>query len=729
MKAVAIDPTHPATLYAGVQDKGVYRSTDGGGVWARTSAGLGDVEVAGLAVDPLVPERVYACVSGHGFYRSIDSGAHWSPIDSSLQTQVKAIAFAPGAVGKLFVATQVSVLVSTDAGDTWSDIGAGTFPSGADALAIDASKSERLYAGTSAGVYRSTDAGNSWAAPSVVGPATSVKALVVDPANSATLYAGVDGGGLARSTDFGVTWAARGSGLPNSSILQIDPLSPATLYAAGGSGPRGMGVFRSTDGGDTWTASATGLESSIVMALAIDPSHPSNLFAATSLAAALYRSTDGGTSWQPANGGILAIDPWSVAVHPTDSGTVFVGTNVGGLFRSSNSGESFSSLAGGQPDSGLGFAISPTVPDTVYSVRYGGVSLSTDRGDSWTEVNGHWDGGRTGIPTALMPQSVAVDPVDPATAYVGTYFGGLYKTVTSGDSWTLMSLPVVNIHAIALLPSNRSIVYAATSSGVFKSTDAGASWASATSGMTNSLVMQLALDSAVPATLYVGTWGGIFKSTNGGSSWMAASNGLGDVNVTALAIHPVLPSTLYAGTYADGVYRSTDAGATWTRVPGLPPAANVRALAIDPRRHSTVYAAVAGSSVWEYIAASALRFMPVAPCRAFDTRDPVGPLGGPAVPGLGIRSVALAGVCGIPPGAEAVSGNVTVVPPPAPGSLRLHAADAGVPSGTTMYYAAGRTRANNGVFGLSLDSTQSLVVRNEGSAPAEVILDVNGYFQ
>jgi hypothetical protein len=69
----------------------------------------------------------------------------------------------------------------------------------------------------------------------------------------------------------------------------------------------------------------------------------------------------------------------------------------------------------------------------------------------------------------------------------------------------------------------------------------------------------LAIDPAAPATLYAGTDGGVFKSTNGGASWRAASTGLTYITVRSLALDPATPTTVYAGTNG-GMFKSTNGG-------------------------------------------------------------------------------------------------------------------------------------------------------------------------
>ena len=118
----------------------------------------------------------------------------------------------------------------------------------------------------------------------------------------------------------------------------------------------------------------------------------------------------------------------------------------------------------------------------------------------------------------------------------------------------------------------------------------------------------------------------------------------------------------------------------------------------------------------------------VAPCRVLDTRSPAGPYGGPALAAGQSRAFTLAGICGIPASARAVTLNLTVTGPTATGNLRLYPADQAVPSTSTLNYATGQTRANNAIA--SLSPSGALAIRcSQASGTVQAILDVTGYFE
>ena len=144
-----------------------------------------------------------------------------------------------------------------------------------------------------------------------------------------------------------------------------------------------------------------------------------------------------------------------------------------------------------------------------------------------------------------------------------------------------------------------------------------------------------------------------------------------------------------------------------------------------PPRSATLAAFPAGTLA----AAAASRFHSLPPCRAVDTRDPGGPWGGPALAGGPPRSFALAGRCGIPAGARAVSVNLTVVGATADGNLRAYPADVAEPGTSAMNFRAGQIRANNAILPVAQNGQGTVTLRPDmGGGSVHVIVDVNGYF-
>ncbi|HYU33162.1 MAG TPA: YCF48-related protein [Thermoanaerobaculia bacterium] len=122
---------------------------------------------------------------------------------------------------------------------------------------------------------------------------------------------------------------------------------------------------------------------------------------------------------------------------------------------------------------------------------------------------------------------------------------------------------------IAVAPGAQRTFYAATSGGIFRSTDAGAHWKPVDAGLPQTNVASLAVDPSDAQTVYAGLYvtqqnmSGVYKTTNGGSRWEAA--GLEGLPTYDLAVDPSAPSTVFAATYG-GLYRSRDAGGSWEKI-------------------------------------------------------------------------------------------------------------------------------------------------------------------
>ncbi|MEO8053760.1 MAG: hypothetical protein ABI768_01305 [Acidobacteriota bacterium] len=191
---------------------------------------------------------------------------------------------------------------------------------------------------------------------------------------------------------------------------------------------------------------------------------------------------------------------------------------------------------------------------------------------------------------------------------------------------------------------------------------------------------------------------------------------------------------------------STDAGVSWANVTDGAVYAGAQTptlalasvtLGMSASQHRAVATNALGSAVSSTATLSvspsgqgASYFYPIVPCRAFDSRNASGPdAAAPALAAAATRILQLAGRCGIPPTAAALSANVTVVDPAASGSLVLYPGDQPVPVASTVSFRTGRTRANNAIVKIAADGSGTLGVSNGAAGPVQFIVDVNGYFE
>ena len=272
--AVAVDPSAPATVYAGGSGIGVFKSTNAGASWGNF--GLGSSSILSLAVAATTPSTVYAGTNAGGVFTNSTTGISW--VSSGLAyNSVQALAAVPTAPLTVFAGTNVNgVMESTDGGNTWVKSGLGT--SSVLALAIDPTVAGAVYAATGGGVFKSSDGGATWASANVGLAGVTVRALAADGANQGTLYAGT-GAGVFKTTNGGAGWAPVNSGLTNLAVNAIGITASAQpeVYA----GTAGGGVFLTTNGGGTWAPLASGLTSLAVNAVATVRTTPATVYAGT----------------------------------------------------------------------------------------------------------------------------------------------------------------------------------------------------------------------------------------------------------------------------------------------------------------------------------------------------------------------------------------------------------------------------------------------------------------
>jgi hypothetical protein len=162
----------------------------------------------------------------------------------------------------------------------------------------------------------------------------------------------------------------------------------------------------------------------------------------------------------------------------------------------------------------------------------------------------------------------------------------------------LESIPVLAHGALAIDPTTPNTLYASMNTGVFKSTDGGATWTASSQGLGEASVLKLAIDPTTSTTLYaVAGSSGLFKSPDGGAHWALVLPGSSNIPLLSLAIDPQTSTTLYVGTNGNGGLKSTDGGMTWTALTGSFPTNEsrvVRVVVIDPLTPTTLYAGTNG---------------------------------------------------------------------------------------------------------------------------------------
>jgi photosystem II stability/assembly factor-like uncharacterized protein len=634
--ALAIDPSHPKTLWVGTGEgwtrnstsigDGIYKSTDGGATF--TNMGLGESErIVRILVHPKNGDVVFACVPGklwsdsaeRGLYKTSDGGKSWSLIlkGGNLSTGCSSVTMDPKNPDVLFAGL-------------WDFRRKGwTFRSGGDGP----------EAQSSSGLYRSSDGGKTWAKLDGKGlPATPWGRVEVQiaPSDPKVVYAFIEhkDSALYRSSDGGTTWEARDKSQGMVwrpfyfSRLIIDPTNADRLFKPG------FALTVSDDGGRSFSNSMGGSHGDW-HDLWIDPENPKHLLGGDD--GGFWSSWDGGSRWWKGNN--LPISQfYHISVDNKDPYQVYGGLQDNSTWVGDSSypggitNQRWENLYGGD---GFWAQVDPTDPNWVY-VEYQGGYIA--------RVNRLTHASRDIQPKANFQEKlrlnwnapIALSPTQKGTLYLGSQF--LFRTKDRGDTWERISpdlssndkekqkqeesggITVDNseaemhttIYSISESPKDPKVIWAGTDDGNLQLTrDSGKTWTNVVKNVPGlppaSWVSWVEASRFQAGTAYAAfdrhTFGDmtpwVFVTNDFGKTWKRIVTPDSGVRGYAHVIKEdlVKPSLLFLGTEF-GLWISIDGGARWSQFrPNNFPSVAVRDLALQARENDLVLA-THGRGVW-----------------------------------------------------------------------------------------------------------------------------------
>ena len=617
LRAIAISPADPEVVYATSMGGDFLRSEDGGWSWEQRPAALG-VEASSLAVAPDDPDIVFTFGRNTSILaRSEDGGQTWArPLFDDAEISVSTIAVLPD--GRMLLGDHTSqILVSADAGATWTAQGSVDGRQGFRSLVVstDDPATAVVFAATNdRRLFRSDDEGVTFAEVGDGLPDEQVMGATVsaDFSNDATIWVSTRFSGAYRSDDGGNTFESVFDGLSRSP--QADDFdSPHFTTIAAAPGDSGVvllagfdGLFLLLQGSDTWVPVET--LTGYIAGLDVSPAFADDqTIAVLTYVRGAFISRDGGDSWEFANDGLVVdeIDEGNrfaplrrlhnVHFSPdyAEDGTIWGATWVR-VIRSTDGGGSWEQIPVGDPPEGSPLRQFVLAPSTDYEADHGlyagtrqGEFFRSDAGgekDSW-ELLSTFD---TRVRSIVPSPSLADDD----TIFVGTV-GGLHRSTDGGITWTdtgvrneaeVTGREIDFGIQVAVSPNYAvdGLVYAATDSGLFRSTDSGVSFDEVESGplTADQLIEAVAFSPtfAEDGLLLVSVRGlGLVRSTDGGVTFEAAAASLDEANLLiADYANPSSAPIQFSPTYAvdqtiyafaqQALVRSTDGGVEWETI-------------------------------------------------------------------------------------------------------------------------------------------------------------------
>lgn len=601
ISSLAIDAIDNA-VYAGAAQGGVWRTLNGGASWTSLTDRLGSLAIGSIAIDPAphapnqgtlyigTGEGNYSADSyaGVGVYKSTDSGQTWQgPYGSALFTSRSVNGIA---VDRLNPSHLVAVT------------GSGVYGSGA------------VVAPTlpNRGIFNSTDGGLTWTKQVTQATNDPASMVIQDPVVPTTWWAAMYGvstvtGGVQKSIDNGVTWIQvfGTGGLPalasvsgRNWITGADPggASPSVLYI-GNASSNGR-VYKSVDGGTTWTAvpAANGYcqgQCFYDMPLYAEPGNPNTLYTGgagnstdpETVPSMFMRSLDGGATFEskvrsPSTNTALHADVHAITSYPGNPNEIWVG-NDGGVWKSTNRGDTWINVNNSMQITQFeGCDLHPSNP----SIAYGGTQDNGTNGWSGGIAWPHLDFGDGGY--ALIDQGTPDNLVHTYYNQTNNLIGVGYTTngFTTQQGEYLGSFAASSGgNGIAI--GDRVLFYA-----------------------------PIHLDRGVSDTLYFGTnklyrantffsfpdsQPDIFVPLGSGATGQDLSPGSGAISAIESLANPAIglnATTLFTGSSTGRVFRSTDSGLTFSEVDNIPGpvALFVSDILIDPKNPNIVYQSRSG---------------------------------------------------------------------------------------------------------------------------------------
>jgi len=614
--AVAVSAWDPNVIYVGGGEKtvrgnvshgdGVWKSTDAGRSW--THSGLGDARrISRIRIHPKNPDLVYAAVMGHlfgpneerGVFRSADGGKTWDRILFA-NDQAGAVDLAMDPTNpRILYATTWRVLrtpyslesggegsgvwKSTDGGDNWESLseneGMPAAPLGIAGITVSPSNPDNLYAIIEAGeggVFRSTDAGETWKRVNeerkLRQRAWYYSRINADPRDENVVY--VLNVRFHKSKDGGKTFEAIEVPHGDNHDLWIDPADPARMIQANDGGAN-----VSYDGGENWSVQSN-QPTAQMYRVSTDNAFPYRLLggqqdntAVRIRSRSAFGPAIGERDWEPTAGG----ESGHVVAHPENPDIVYGGSYGGYLVRLDHS-TGDRRIINVWPDDPMGWGaaelkyrfnwnfplmFSPHDAGTLYAA--GNVLFkTTDEGQSWQAISGDLtrnlkekqqaSGGpitkdNTSVEYYGTVFAVAESLLEPGVIWTGSDDGLVHVTRDGGRTWsnvTPKGMPEeIQVNSIEAHPFEAGGLYLAATAYksddfrpyLFRTTDYGRSWKKITLGIpADRFTRVIRADNAKRGLLFAGTESGVYVSDDDGVEWRPMQLNLPAVPVTDLAV-------------------------------------------------------------------------------------------------------------------------------------------------------------------------------------------------
>jgi photosystem II stability/assembly factor-like uncharacterized protein len=437
-----------------------------------------------------------------------------------------------------------------------------------------------------------------------------VNALAIHPTNGQYVFAGAAAGGVFRSRDAGAHWSPLWSEQLSLAIggLAVAPSNPDVLYAATGEWEgnvgaannhfAGVGVYKSIDGGVDWDLLGP-ISSQNTTAVAIDPGDPDRVFVAGDRG--LHRSTDGGRTWPIPAGRVNGVFDGvitDVKIDPANTNRLYMGVHNDGIYRSLDGGNTWARLTNGIATGGdanapkLGLGVNGANGSQFVAVKMA-LRVFTST-DGGTTFTEQANCGAAWGNFYPWANVIAVDPTDEAVLIGG--HNNLYRSTDGGATWTQVAGYGTNVHAdqqaVVFDPNNHDHMFLATDGGIYESTDNGATWTARSTGLVTAQCWTVGVAQGSQLAYGNTTQDNACYEWSGGQAFQEILGPEGGW----IEYDPNDAQIIFGDTWFASAQRSDDGGTTWTSLGVDTDAGHSEMLSIS-RADGTRLLAIAGGIV------------------------------------------------------------------------------------------------------------------------------------
>ena len=582
VRSLTFDPQNPDHIFLGTSTGSVFSSKDGGHSWSRFAhLGSGDDYVIDhLAINPKNPNQMFVAAwsvenqQAGDLFRSQDGGKSWEATSAMHGKSIRALSIAVSDANVLVAGALDGVYRSKDGGRNWDKISpAGAEIKNIESLAIDPKSPDVIYAGTWHLAWKTADGGANWQHINKgMIDDSDVFSVIVDESNSSVVFASACSG-IYKSESAGDLFQ-KIQGIPFSArrtrVLKQDPSHPEVVYAG-----TTEGLWKTADAGKTWKR-VTGPEV-VINDVLIDPRNSQRVLLATDRGGVLA-SDDGAQNFAASNHGYAHRYVTAILADKKDPSTLYVGVvndrEQGGVFVSHDGGQHWSQKSAGLDGRDVFSLKQAATGDLIAGTNRGMFELGhnasvwspindiVEEKTSTRVVNGHRVSSKTAVHSVLTARVSDLE-VTPKRWLAATS-AGLYSSSDEGKSWN--GGAVLGKTDFVSVQAGDGLIALATRSNVLVSTDEGKTWQEST-GL-SSYVNSIRNITVTPdKQILIASREGAFRSPNAGGGWEHMQNGLPDKNISSISYDPSGSRLLATSTETGVVFESEDGGQSWHRGP------------------------------------------------------------------------------------------------------------------------------------------------------------------